>query len=120
MSDSHDHHVLTDLATAVRSTAGAPPNAADELEAYVGHAAATAPEARFIVEAAKEVLGGLMGAGPAAGEPGPQVSQLQALLARFDGVLRDDRLSGPARDAVLRAFDPVKDARDLALQRQPD
>lgn len=38
------------------------------------------------------------------------------LLARFDAALADREASGPVRDAVLRAYDPVKAGRDEVLQ----
>ena len=40
----------------------------------------------------------------------------QALQARFEAALADDRLSGPARDAVLRAYDRLKPGRDAIRQ----
>ncbi len=39
------------------------------------------------------------------------------LLAEFQAVLDDPAISGPVRDAVLRAFDSVKAGHDRALQR---
>ena len=38
------------------------------------------------------------------------------LLARFDAALADRDVSGPVRDAILRAYDPVKAGRDEVLQ----
>jgi hypothetical protein len=99
MSDGHDLHVLRDLCALVRRTSGAPAQAIHELCAFTGDAAAA----------------------PAQAEPQARdLDGLNGLLARFDAVLHDDRLSGPARDAVLRAFDPAKAARDRALQLSAD
>ena len=39
------------------------------------------------------------------------------LLSEFQAALDDPAVSGPVRDAVLRAFDPVKAGHDRALQR---
>ena len=119
MSDAHDQHVLTDLADAVRATPDAPVEAAETLEAYAGRETSGEAGGRSILETAREALGGLIGGGVSA-DTGTESARLAALLARFDAALHDDRLSGPARDVVLRAFDPVKAARDAALQRQPD
>ncbi|CAN5341979.1 hypothetical protein BH09PSE2_BH09PSE2_03660 [soil metagenome] len=120
MSDPHDLHVLNDLAAAVRATPGAPAEAAGELEAFTGHGGEPQPDGRSILDTAREALGGLLGGGHPAENTGGEAERLAALLTRFDAALHDGRLSGPARDAVLRAFDPVKDARDAALQRQSD
>ena len=38
------------------------------------------------------------------------------LLARFDAALADRDTSGPVRDAILRAYDPIKAGRDEVLQ----
>ena len=38
------------------------------------------------------------------------------LLARFDAALADHGTSGPVRDAILRAYDPIKAGRDEVLQ----
>lgn len=38
------------------------------------------------------------------------------LLARFDTALADADTSGPVRDAILRAYDPIKAGRDEVLQ----
>ena len=38
------------------------------------------------------------------------------LLARFDAALADRGASGPVRDAILRAYDPIKAGRDEVLQ----
>ena len=38
------------------------------------------------------------------------------LLAKFDAALADTGTSGPVRDAILRAYDPIKAGRDEVLQ----
>ena len=120
MSDAHDRHVLTSLIEAVRATPGAPPASAAELEAQLNAAPGTQGGGASLLDAARDAVEGLFtaGPGPAAASGGEGAGPLEALLARMDAALRDGRLSGPARDAVLRAFDPVKEARDAALQRR--
>lgn len=122
MSDAHDLHVLHDLIAAVRATPGAPDEAAVELEAQLSASAGSdiATTRPSMIETAREVLGGLVsGLRPEPiGQDGEgDVQTFSALLARMEAAIGDDRISGPARDAVLRAFDPVKAARDAALQR---
>ena len=120
MSDSHDLHVLRDLIAAVHATPGAPEAAAAELDAHARAYGEGEAGGLSMIEAAREAIGGLVGKSrpqPVGIDAGGEVQKLAALLARMESALSDDRLSGPARDAVLRAFDPVKDARDAALQR---
>jgi hypothetical protein len=123
MSNTHDQHVLDDLIAAILATEGAPQEALDVLEAQARLEGDAAPGAAglSVVEAAREALEGLFGQKPPAPiglDAGGAVQRLAALMARMEGALRDERLSGPARDAVLRAYDPVKQARDQALQEQ--
>ena len=86
MSDSHDRRVLIDLADAVRSTPGAPADAAETLEAHAEADAADASSGGSILDTAKEALKGLIGGGPPA-DAGTDAARLSALLARFDAAL---------------------------------
>lgn len=65
------------------------------------------------------VHGGGQGGGPGDGRGGG-LDALEAeearLQARFEAALADDRLSGPVRDGVLRAYDRVKPAHDAVRQ----
>lgn len=126
MTDTHDLHVLDGLIAAIRSTPGAPSTAIEELDAQRRRidAGEAAGDGASVVEAARGALGGLIGAGRATAvqdqTDDDDVERLGALMARMDAAMADDRLSGPTRDAVIRAFDPIKAARDAALQRRPD
>ena len=120
MPDPYDAHVLTDLAAAIRATDGAPEAAAAELDGFAAPAGAGASEGgHSILDAARDMLSGLGGhptSASGASSGGGLEQRLAALMARLEAARDDDRLSGPARDAVLRAYDPVKAAHDAALQ----
>jgi len=121
MSDAHDTHVLSALIAAVRETPGAPDEAADILTRHLHatEASEAQPGGGSLLETARDMLGGLLGGGHAEGatEADAGTRALAALMGRMESAMADDRLSGPARDAVIRAFDPIKAARDAALQR---
>lgn len=78
------------------------------------------PDGEGLLAKARDMLGGLVGREPGAAPTGDGLDALEAeetrLQARFEAALADDRLSGPVRDAVLRAYDRVKPAHDAVRQ----
>jgi hypothetical protein len=133
---AHDAHVLDGLAEAVersRAALEACAEAATVREAAFARTAAVAelrasapaeaPAHEGLIERAAHALERLTDGGSAGGVGAPGAGALDALAreedalqARFEAALGDDRLSGPARDAVLRAYDRVKPGHDAVRQ----
>ncbi len=133
---AHDAHVAQDLARAVEASlsgldalvAAAPVlrdptvarrEAVAELKAV---AASAESEPESLVDRAAHALERLTGgASEPAGASGSRSLEALSdgeddLQTRFEAALADDRLSGPVRDAVLRAYDRVKPGHDAVRQ----
>ena len=82
--------------------------ARDMLGALVGREASTAGRGD---QAGARDVGGAQAGGLDALE-----AEEARLQARFEAALADDRLSGPVRDCVLRAYDRVKAGHDAVRQ----
>ena len=133
---AHDAHVAQDLARAVEASlpgldalAAEAPVLQDarvarrEAVAELGAVAASADRApESLVDRAAHALGRLTGGASEPAEASGRASLEalsdgeDALQARFEAALADDRLSGPVRDAVLRAYDRVKPGHDAVRQ----
>lgn len=136
-SPAHDAHILDGLIAGVERSLGALQAGEGVPQAVRDHAAARREAADMLREAgasqASDAEGeGLLAraqralerfAGDTADGPSPAAGSLEALersedalQARFDAALADRRLSGPVRDAVLRAYDRVKPGHDAVRQ----
>ncbi|MBE7217234.1 MAG: hypothetical protein INR64_02045 [Caulobacteraceae bacterium] len=136
---AHDAHVLDGLVAAVEASMRAletgetlPPavrdqalarrGAVDELRA-AGARREAGPAGDGLLEKAQRALERFaadVGDAPAQPAIARDLGELEAgedaLQRRFEGALADHDLSGPVRDAVLRAYDRVKPGHDAIRQ----
>ena len=136
-SPAHDAHILDGLVSGVERSLGALQAGEGVPQAVRDHADARRAAADMLRTAGASQASGAGGegllakaqralerfAGDAADNPSHVAGSLDglereedALQARFDAALADDRLSGPARDVVLRAYDLVKPGHDAVRQ----
>ena len=135
-SPEHDAHVLDGLIDRVEAGIRALADAPAALSSLTGERQAAVAELRAariersrgepdgggLLGAAERVIGRFLGdtSDPTPERTGAGLDGLEreedALQARFEAALADDRLSGPVRDAVLRAYDRVKPGHDAVRQ----
>lgn len=144
-SNDHDIHVLNGLVAELKASAHALHDASGEdgrFSGLFGRRAADQAQAAQALSSQVQALGGRPadeagsgGLGSLFGLVTHAFSGLRAklasgddavldevergedhLLQRFEAALADANTSGPVRDAILRAYDPIKAGRDEVLQ----